>query len=99
MSFFFESLYASYIYLQFFFLSVFFILFFFIFCFSFFLVACLFFHVYVFSMRTGLAQKRIRFPQGLSLVLYLYSHIDILTAFENGDRKIMQSIKVTSRFS
>ena len=29
-------------------------------------------YVYVFSKGTGLAEKRIRFPQGLSLVLYLY---------------------------
>ena len=35
-------------------------------------------YVYVFSTCTGLAEKRLRFPQGLSLVLYLYFRIFFL---------------------
>ena len=33
------------------------------------------FYVYVFSRCAGLAEKRIRFPQGLSLALYLHFRI------------------------
>ena len=32
-------------------------------------------YVYVFSKCTGLSEKRVRFPQGLRLVLYLYFRI------------------------
>ena len=59
LEFFFESIYALSIYLQRF--SNMFV--------------CFIFYIYVFSMSLSIAEKRIRFPQGLSFLLGLYFRI------------------------
>ena len=58
----------------FFFFSLSFLSFFYIFVFII-IIIIIIVHVYVFSTCTNLVEKRIRFPQGLSLVLYLYFRI------------------------
>ena len=61
----------------FFFFSLSFLSFFYIFVFIIIIIIIIIIivHVYVFSTCTNLVEKRIRFPQGLSLVLYLYFRI------------------------
>ena len=72
LEFFIQSLYAWNVCLQFFFLSLSFISFIF---FLYFLYIFIYVYVYVFSTCTDLVEKGIRFPQDLSLVLYVHFRI------------------------